>query len=135
MCFENYLAEAKESLLAQYPKQAQFTQAAFSSVFDFVGSDFAGISEHKVFRALLDILTELVEEAFACDVPKSYLQAFFKALHCETAVDSVAVNMPARKEDVKFVLYALKQNVVHIPAASEKEYRKDVLIDIIEKMY
>ncbi len=130
-----YLNAAKVKLLAEYPQLALFTQDSFSSVCDFVCCDFSGISEHKVFRAFLDMLKEIVENAFTCDAPKSYLHVFVKSLHTETVVDALALHMKTRKADVNDVLWALKQYIVHTQAASEAEYKKSVLMEVIEKMY
>ncbi|MBR2413630.1 MAG: hypothetical protein IKB13_03955 [Clostridia bacterium] len=130
-----YFDTEKEKLLADYPQKEQLTQDSFALVCDFVCSDFSGISEHKVFRAFLDMLKEIVENAFTCDAPKSYLHVFVKSLHTETVVDALALHMKTRKADVNDVLWALKQYIVHTQAASEAEYKKSVLMEVIEKMY
>ncbi len=139
MCAQNrciaYLDTVKADLLADYPQKEQLTQDSFALLCDFVCSDFSGVSEHKVFRSFLDVLKDIVENAFACDAPKSYLHAFVKGLHTETVADALTLHMKTRKADVNKVLWALKQYIVHTQAASETEYKKSVLMEVIEKMY
>lgn len=130
-----YLDTVKASLLADYPQKEQLTQDSFALVCDFVCSDFLGISEHKVFRSFLDVLKNIIENAFDCGAPKSYLHAFVKGLHTETVVDALTLHMKTRKADVNDVLWALKQYIVHTQAASDAEYKKSVLMEVIEKIY
>ena len=130
-----YFDTEKEKLLADYPQKEKLTHHSFSLLCDFVCTDFSGISEQKVFRSFLDMLKDIIENAFDCDAPKSYLHAFVKCLHTETVMDALALHMGTRKADVNKVLWALKQYIVHTQAASETEYKKSVLMDVIEKMY
>ncbi|MBR3954070.1 MAG: hypothetical protein IKJ63_01185 [Clostridia bacterium] len=130
-----YLNAAKVKLLAEYPQLALFTQDSLASVCDFVCCDFSGISEHKVFRSFLDMLKDIIENAFTCDAPKSYLHALIRCLHDETVINALSLHMKERKSDVSYVLHGLKQYIVHTQAASEAEYKKSVLIEFIEKMY
>ncbi len=139
MCSQNcciaYFDTEKEKLLADYPQKEKLTHHSFSLLCDFVCSDFSGVSEHKVFRSFLDVLKDIVENAFACDAPKSYLHAFVRSLHTETVADALTLHMKTRKADVNNVLWALKQYIVHTQTASDAEYKKSVLMEVIEKMY
>ena len=127
-----YLDSAKSRLINDFPNNKELTDDLFIKVYNFVDTDFQGVSENKVFRIYLNTLKEVVELAFQKDASKSYMRNVFKQLNNEKLFDYLSIYINKKSTDVKFLMNKLVNFFVYQDTTRQKESILNEIIEFID---
>ena len=103
-------------------------------VYNFVCTDFNGVSENKIFRIFLNTFKDVIEFSFQNDASKSYMRTSFKKLNNKKFLDYLSVYMPAKSTVIKFIMDRFVNFFVYQQDFSiSKEYRLKEIVDFVNE--
>ena len=129
-----YLDDIKAQLIEEFPTNKELTEKNFLMVYNFVCTDFNGVSENKIFRIFLNTFKDVIEFSFQNDASKSYMRTIFKKLNNKKVLDYLSVYMPAKSTVIKFIMDRFVNFFVYQQDLSiSKEYRLKEIVDFVNE--
>lgn len=129
-----YLDDTKAQLIEEFPTNKELTEKIFLMVYNFVCTDFNGVSENKIFRIFLNTFKDVIEFSFQNDASKSYMRTIFKKLNNKKFLDYLSVYMPAKSTVIKFIMDRFVNFFVYQQDFSiSKEYRLKEIVDFVNE--
>ena len=129
-----YLDDIKAQLIEEFPTNKELTEKNFLMVYNFVCTDFNGVSENKIFRIFLNTFKDVIEFSFQNDASKSYMRTIFKKLNNKKVLDYLSVYMPAKSTVIKFIMDRFVNFFVYQQDLSiSKEYKLKEIVDFVNE--
>lgn len=129
-----YLDDIKAQLIEEFPTNKELTEKIFLMVYNFVCTDFNGVSENKIFRIFLNTFKDVIEFSFQNDASKSYIRTIFKKLNNKKFLDYLSVYMPAKSTAIKFIMDRFVNFFVYQQDLSiSKEYRLKEIVNFVNE--
>ena len=99
-----YLEQEKNELNVKFPKNEKTTILLFKKLYEFMETDFAELSDNRVYRLFLISFKEIICFAFEEDVSKSYLRHFFQSLNNEVIIGYLVKFAKKKEKDIRFIM-------------------------------